>query len=80
MKSELFANAIVNRKRVRFIYGLNEVILEPYYISKNSNGKKAIYGRPINSNEIKKFEYNKIYNIKILSLKKFSPIIPLLTA
>ncbi|MDZ7766766.1 MAG: hypothetical protein U5K00_20485 [Melioribacteraceae bacterium] len=80
MKSELFASAIVNRKRVRFIYGLNEVILEPYYISKNSNGKKVIYGRPINSNEIKKFEYNNIYNIKILKFKKFSPIIPILTA
>ncbi len=80
MKSELFAKAIMNRKRVRFIYGLEEIILEPYFISKNANGKKVIYGRPINSNEVKRFEYTKIYNIKLLSLKRFSPIIPILSA
>ncbi len=80
MKSELFAKAILSRKRVRFIYGLEEIILEPYFISKNRNGNKVIYGRPINSSEVKRFEYTKIYNIKVLNLKKFSPIIPILSA
>lgn len=80
MKSEIFARAILSRKRVRFIYNLDEIILEPYFISKSLNGKKVIYGRPINSNEVKKFEYTKIYNIKVLDFKKFSPIIPILSA
>jgi hypothetical protein len=80
MKSEIFAKAILSRKRVRFIYNLDEVILEPYFISKSLNGKKVIYGRPNNSSEIKKYEYNKIYNIKVLDFKKFSPIIPILSA
>ncbi len=80
MKSEIFAKAILSRKRVRFIYNLDEVILEPYFISKSLNGKKVIYGRPNNSSEVKKYEYNKIYNIKVLDFKKFSPIIPILSA
>lgn len=80
MKSEIFAKAILNRKKVRFIYNLDEIILEPYFISKSLNGRKVIYGRPNNSSEVKKFDYNKIYNIKVLDLKKFSPIIPILSA
>ena len=80
MKSEIFANAILSRKRVRFIYHLDEIILEPYFISKSRNGKKVIYGRPNNSSEVKKFEYDKIYNIKVIYFKKFSPIIPILSA
>jgi hypothetical protein len=80
MKSEIFAKAILGRKKVRFIYNLDEVILEPYFISKSLNGKKVIYGRPNNTSEIKKYEYNKIYNIKVLDFKKFSPIIPILSA
>lgn len=80
MKSEIFANAIRSRKRVRFIFHLDEVILEPYYISTSKNGKKVIYGRPNNSSEVKKFEYDKIYNIKVIDFTKFSPIIPILSA
>lgn len=80
MKSEIFSKAILGRKKVRFIYHLDEVILEPYFISKSLNGKKVIYGRPNNTSEIKKYEYNKIYNIKVLDFKKFSPIIPILSA
>ncbi len=79
MKSELFSAAIMNRNRVRFLYKLNEVVLDPYYITREKNGKKVIYGRTNNSNEIKKFEYDRIVNIRILRRVKFSPIIPLLT-
>ena len=78
MKSEIFTSAINRRNRIRFIYGTEEILIEPYYLSKERNGKKVIYGRMCNTNEIKKFEYNKIANIKILKGNKFSPIIPII--
>lgn len=80
MKSLLFSNAISNRNRIRFIYGLREVILEPYYISRNKNGKKVVYGRVNNSNEVCMFEYDRIYNIKVLESNRFYPLIPILQA
>jgi hypothetical protein len=39
------------------------------------SGKKVIYGRPNNSNEVRKFEFNRIANIKILNASRFSQII-----
>ncbi|MFA3782586.1 hypothetical protein ABRY23_05910 [Melioribacteraceae bacterium 4301-Me] len=78
MKTLLFSSAIFNRNKIQFLYGMNKISLEPYYISKNKRGKKVLYGRVENSNEIKMFEYDKIYNIKIITNKKFSPIIPIL--
>jgi len=78
MKSEIFISAITRRNKIRFVYGTDEILIEPYYLSKEKNGKKVIYGRMCNTNEIKKFEYNKIANIKILKDKKFSPIIPII--
>ncbi len=77
MKSEIFSAAISNRNRIKFLYGTSEILLDPYFISKGRNGKKVIYGRTFNSNEIKEFEYDKISNIKILRHLKFSPIIPI---
>jgi len=79
MKTEIFSLAIYNRNKVSFLYGLNEVLLDPYYISREKNGKKVIYGRAFNSSEVKKFEYKKIANIKIIKGTKFSPIIPILS-
>ena len=79
MKSEIFSAAINNRNKVRFLYGLNEILIDPYYISVERNGKKVIYGRMCNSSEVKKFEYTKIANIKILNNIKFSPIIPIIS-
>ncbi len=78
MKTELFSSAINNRNRVSFLYQLNEVILDPYYITRERSGKKVIYGKMNNSNEIKKFEYDRIVNIRILRSMRFSPIIPLM--
>lgn len=80
MKTKIFQSAIGNRKKIRFLYGLNEVILEPYYISIDKGGHKVLYGRVNGSNEIKRFEYKAICNIKVLDFKKFSPIIPILSA
>ena len=42
MKSIFFTSAIINRNRVKFLYGLNEVTLEPYYICRNKTGKKVV--------------------------------------
>jgi len=77
VKTDIFIMAIRSRRNLQFLYGLKEVNLEPYYIAKNKSGKKVIYGRIRNSNEIRKFEYDKIANIKILESFRFSPRIPL---
>ncbi len=78
MKSNIFKKAIINRNKVRFLYNLQEVILEPYFISTTSEGKKVIFGRVNNSHEIRMFNYDQIFNIKVLDWKKFSPIIPII--
>lgn len=78
MKTEIFKSAIKNRNSVKFLYGLNETMIEPYYISVEKNGSKVIYGKVFHSSEIKKFNYNKIANIKVMDKKRFSPIIPLI--
>jgi hypothetical protein len=78
MKSEIFFRAIKNRNRLKFLYGFSEVILEPYYITMNKMGKKVIFGRINNSPEVRMFEYEKIYNLRVLEMSKFSPIIPIM--
>ena len=55
MKSEIFETAIKNRNRLRFLYGLNEVLIEPYYITIERSGSKVIYGKVYQSSEVKKF-------------------------
>jgi hypothetical protein len=79
MKSQIFYEAIFNRKKIRFLYGLEEITLEPYYISYDKSGNKVIYGKPDFSNQIKKYEYKKIANIRILNRLRFSPIIPIIS-
>ena len=78
MKSILFTTAILNRNRVKFLYDFKEISMEPYCIGRNKNSKKVLYGRIIGSNEIKAFEYDKMLNIKINDLEKFSPVIPII--
>ena len=75
MKTEIFSTAIINRDKIRFIYGLSEVVLEPYYITTEKSGRKVIYGRPFNSHEVRKFEFNRIANIRVINGAKFSPLI-----
>ena len=79
MKTDIFNTAITRRNKLKFLYGLSEIELEPYYLSRNRTGKKVIYGRVNNSNEVKMFEYDRIFNIKVLN-NRFSPIIPILTS
>jgi hypothetical protein len=78
MKTEIFRSAIKNRNRLRFLYGLNEILIEPYYVMIEKNGSKVIFGKVFQSSEIKKFKYSKIANIKVLEKKRFSPIIPII--
>jgi len=77
MKTDIFIQAIRKRNNLRFLYGLEEINLEPYYITKNRSGKKVIYGRLSKTNEIRKFEYDKIANIRIIESFRFSPRIPI---
>jgi hypothetical protein len=74
MKTDIFSNAIMRRNKISFLYGLSEVVLEPYYITTEKTGK-VIYGRPFNSSEVKKFEFNRIANIRVLNGTRFSPLI-----
>jgi len=78
MKTEIFKKAIFSRRKVEFVYNLNRLSIEPYYIGVERNGGKVIYGRLNNSSEIKKFEYKKMANIKLLTTRKFSPVIPII--
>lgn len=77
-KSEIFKKAIVTRSKLQFLYNLNQFSIEPYYIGIEKNGRKVIYGKLSNSSEIKKFDYKRIANIKVLKAKKFSPVIPII--
>ena len=79
MKTQIFSEAINKRNQIRFLYGFDEVLLEPYYIAKDKLGKKVLYGRVTNSSEIKKFEYSLIANIKVFSNKRFSPRIQMMS-
>ncbi len=78
MKSNIFLDAIRKRNYLKFLYGLEETCIEPYYITYNKDGRKVIYGRVSRTNEIRKFDFAKIANIKILSANRFSPVIPII--
>lgn len=78
MKTIIFLNAIRNRSNLSFLYGLKEIYLEPYYIATEQTGKKVIYGRVKRTNEVKKFDYDKIANIRVLNNFRFSPVIPII--
>lgn len=79
MKTQIFSEAISKRNQIKFLYRLDEVLLEPYYIAKDKLGKKVLYGRVTNSSEIKKFDYCLIANIKVFSNKRFSPRIQVMS-
>lgn len=78
MKSEIFLRAIRNRNHLRFYYGSDEYFVQPYYISTDRQGNKILYGKLRGSNEIKKFDYKFISNIRVLFKERFSPIIPII--
>ncbi len=77
IKSEIFEQAITNRMKVRFYYNLNEEVLDPYFIFIEEDGTKALYGRSNLGRKMKKFDFEKIANIRILPSESFIPNIPL---
>ena len=78
MKTDIFSAAIYSRSNLRFLYELQEILIEPYYITRERSGKKVIYGRIKKTNEVRKFEYEKILNIRVLNNFRFSPVIPII--
>ncbi len=78
MKTDIFSAAIYSRSNLRFLYDLQEILIEPYYITREKSGKKVIYGRVRKTNEVRKFNYEKISNIRVLNNFRFSPIIPII--
>jgi hypothetical protein len=78
MKTDIFSAAILSRCNLRFLYDLQEILIEPYYITRERSGKKVIYGRLKKTNEVRKFEYEKIMNIRVLNNFRFSPVIPII--
>ena len=78
MKTDIFSAAIYSRSNLRFLYDLQEILIEPYYITRERSGKKVIYGRLKKTNEVRKFEYEKIMNIRVLNNLRFSPVIPII--
>jgi len=78
MKSLIFSNAISNRNSISFLYGMQHITLDPYFTTEE-NGRKFIYGRIQDSSSIKRYEYSRIVNIKIIKNTKFSPIIPIMS-
>lgn len=79
MKSLIFANAIQKRRRIKFLYELTENVIDPYYLTTEKNGNKVLYGRNSKSNEIKKFEFRRISNIKVMENISFTPVIPIIS-
>lgn len=77
MKSKIFLDAIKSRNKIRFYYGLLQWYVEPYLISRTSKGK-VLYAKVCGTNEVRKFDFKKISNIKVYNKYKFSPVIPII--
>ncbi|MBI5727531.1 MAG: hypothetical protein HY965_06740 [Ignavibacteriales bacterium] len=75
VKSEILSMAIREQVKVRFLYGFNEVVLDPYFILFEEDGTKAIYGMSSGSDDLRRFSCGKMANIKLLELH-FQPIVP----
>lgn len=73
MKTEIFSKAIKNRNRIKFYYSMEQLTIDPYIISFDKEGKKIIYGKLNESDTVLKFEFKKIYNIKVLENENFAP-------
>lgn len=78
MKTEIFNSAIKNRNRLKFLYGLDEILIEPYYLTIERTAQKLFMEKFLIRSQIKKFNFSKIANIKVLDKKRFCPIIPII--
>ena len=78
-KSEIFEQAMKNRMKIRFYYDLREEVIYPYFIITEEDGTKAIYGKSKKDKKVKKYDYKRIVNIKLLPNEHFIPMIPIST-
>lgn len=78
MKSSVFSEAIETRKRVSFFYDESVVEIEPYFLAEDRFGNKVIYGKVNGSEYVKKFEFNRISNLRIQAAR-FAPSLPMFT-
>lgn len=74
-KSEILSMAVREQVKVKFLYGLNEVVLDPYFILFEEDGTKAIYGKSSNEGDLRRYSCKKMANIRLLKMH-FNPVIP----
>jgi hypothetical protein len=77
MKTMILELAIRQRRRVRFYYAGAFIEFEPYYVATDSSGGKSVYGKADGERIVKRFAFNRIYNLRPLADERFAPIIPL---
>ncbi len=78
-KSEIFAKAMANGMKVRFYYNLQEEVIYPYFIITEEDGTKALYGKSKEDKKVKKYDFKRIVNIRLLPNEHFIPLIPITT-
>ena len=76
MKSKIFNSAILSRRKLKFLYRLNQVELKPYFLAINKKGEIVVSGRANNLTCKKVFKFNKKFNINVNIHPNFSLIVP----
>ncbi|MCC6549650.1 MAG: hypothetical protein IT279_06230 [Ignavibacteriaceae bacterium] len=78
MKSLIFSEAIEKRRKVTFFYDDAMIEIEPYFLAMDRFGHKVVYGKVSGTVSVRKFEFIKISNLRVLR-KGFAPALPLYT-
>ncbi|MBV6511175.1 MAG: hypothetical protein HRU80_06105 [Ignavibacteriales bacterium] len=78
MKSMIFSEAIEKRRKVNFFYDDLLIEIEPYFLAMDKFGHKVVYGKVTGTDAVRKFEFFKISNLRVL-LQGFAPALPLYT-
>jgi hypothetical protein len=73
MKTEILSKAIKNRNKIKLYYAMKNLIIDPYILSIDKDGKKIMYGKVNDSDTVLKFEFKRIYNIRVLEDESFAP-------
>ncbi|GMU85864.1 MAG: hypothetical protein AMXMBFR48_11060 [Ignavibacteriales bacterium] len=76
MKSLIFLEAIDKRRKVTFLYDYTLVEIEPYFLAMDRFGHKVVYGKVSGTLTVRKFEFIKISNLRVL-MQGFAPALPL---
>lgn len=76
MKSIIFSEAIDKRRKVTFLYDDILMEIEPYFLAMDKFGHKVVYGKVSGTDAVRKFEFFKISNLRVL-MQGFAPALPL---